>query len=265
MVPGFRQGRRGQLFTLEIRPARETPRGVVIHLPAFAEEMNKSRSQVARQGRALAAQGWLVVIPDLYGCGDSQGEFNDADWMLWLDDLVELVGAFQKDFGPPVLWGLRVGALLASQLLTRVSARGLILWQPVVQGQQFFGQFLRLRLAASMLSGESRETVSGLRETLHREGYLEVAGYRISQALGASLDAARLEPATSSLGVIWLEVVGAPDRDISPVSRKQLDRWRESGCDVQQRTVVGETFWSSQEIKIVPALVDATTEMLNDW
>ena len=56
------------------------PLGLVVHAPAFAEEMNKSRRMVALQARALAEDGLAVLLVDPLGCGDSPGDFGDATW-----------------------------------------------------------------------------------------------------------------------------------------------------------------------------------------
>jgi len=45
----------------------------VLHFPPFAEEMNKCRAMVSAQARELANIGVAVVVPDLYGTGDSAG------------------------------------------------------------------------------------------------------------------------------------------------------------------------------------------------
>src|SRR5688500_5815022 len=68
-------------------PAGGTVRGVVLLLPPFAEEMNKSRRMCALLARGLAADGWRVVRIDLLGCGDSAGSLRDASWEQWCDDL----------------------------------------------------------------------------------------------------------------------------------------------------------------------------------
>src|SRR5262245_21600498 len=62
-------------------------RGTVLLLPPFAEELNKTRRMCARFARRLAGHGWRVVRVDLYGCGDSAGEFRDATWSQWISDL----------------------------------------------------------------------------------------------------------------------------------------------------------------------------------
>ena len=69
--PGFR-------FGLYFPPCSTQPRGGVLYCPPFAEEMNKSRRMAALQARAFAKAGYGVLLLDLYGCGDSSGDFSDA-------------------------------------------------------------------------------------------------------------------------------------------------------------------------------------------
>ena len=51
--------------------------GAVLYVHPLAEEMNKSRRMAALQARALAASGWVVLQVDLFGCGDSDGDFGN--------------------------------------------------------------------------------------------------------------------------------------------------------------------------------------------
>src|SRR5690606_27532247 len=78
---------RGKRFALLTSPAASAPIGGLLFLHPFAEEMNKSRRMVALAARAFASAGWAVLQVDLAGCGDSEGDFADADWQTWLDDV----------------------------------------------------------------------------------------------------------------------------------------------------------------------------------
>ena len=49
--------------------------------------MNKARRMAALQSRALAAAGFAVLQIDLFGCGDSSGDFADASWAAWQQDV----------------------------------------------------------------------------------------------------------------------------------------------------------------------------------
>src|SRR5262249_35049316 len=152
----------------------------ILYIHPFADELNKSRRMVALQARQFAANGFGVLLPDLYGCGDSGGDFADAHWDVWLDDLHRCLDWLRADNeGPYYLWGLRAGALLATELAQRTAVAGLILWHPVINGAQMLTQFLRLRLAVGMMRG-SQETTTQLRDTLAAGNSLEVAGYEIN-------------------------------------------------------------------------------------
>jgi hypothetical protein len=48
-------------------------------VPPFAEEMNKSRRMIAEVGRRLEGSGVGMLLVDLFGTGDSEGEFAQAD------------------------------------------------------------------------------------------------------------------------------------------------------------------------------------------
>ena len=97
---GFLEGPNGKLHVSIFVPSQAVPlRGCVIHVPAFAEEMNKCRPMVSRQARGLAESGIAVVVPDLSGTGDSEGEFSSATWLNWKADLAYLVHWSQDRVG----------------------------------------------------------------------------------------------------------------------------------------------------------------------
>lgn len=88
--------------------------GVFIYVHPFGDEMNKSRRMVALQAKAFAAMGFGVLQIDLFGCGDSAGEFGNAHWDIWKQDLGIARSWLENRITAPVsLWGLRLGILLA--------------------------------------------------------------------------------------------------------------------------------------------------------
>jgi exosortase A-associated hydrolase 2 len=140
----------GQRFCL-FHPAQgDVVRGRVVYVHPFAEEMNKSRRMAARGARALAAAGFSVLQIDLHGCGDSSGDFGDASWQGWIDDVLRAsrwLGGRDADHAaaPLWLWGLRAGCLLAAAAAARLDeACNFCFWQPVTAGRQQLQQFLRL-------------------------------------------------------------------------------------------------------------------------
>jgi exosortase A-associated hydrolase 2 len=243
-------------------------RGIVYAHP-FCEEMNKARRMAALQSRRLAAAGYAVLQIDLFGCGDSSGDFVDARWGIWKQDLQFALGWLKSRMDVPLdLWGLRLGATLAADV-ARDPGRGieqLLLWQPVSNGEQFLTQFLRLRLAAEMLADGAAQTgTRELRETLASGVPLEIAGYDLHPRLAAEIDALSLAaPAPAVKRVHCLEVTAAAEPKLSPASQRAMDAWRSKGLDVRAAAVGGEPFWSTTEVTECGALLAATESSLKD-
>jgi exosortase A-associated hydrolase 2 len=262
----FLPAKPGDRFCIYHSPADGAGRGIVYAHP-FCEEMNKARRMAALQSRRLAAAGCAVLQIDLFGCGDSSGDFADARWEIWKQDLRVALGWLKSRVdGPLSLWGLRLGAMLATDV-ARDPAMGieqLLLWQPVSNGDQFLTQFLRLQLAAEMLAeGAAQTGVRELRETLSRGAPLEIAGYDLSPELAAAIDTLRLADLVPSVKrVHCLEISAVAEPKVSPASRRALEAWRSKGLDVREAAVGGEPFWSTMEITECAALLAATEDSL---
>lgn len=269
MMSQFISGPAGKLF-ISLYPAKNTYLSDewIIHVPAFAEEMNKSRKIVRDQAVALANKGATVIVPDLFGTGDSEGDFGEADWEVWKSDIRYLIQwATHQGAHRVTLWGLRAGALLALDLYqnSELSIHRLLLWQPVHNGEQLMTQFLRLRMAASMMSGKA-ETVAELRERLYAGEMIEVAGYDVSPALVKQLDQINVKRFTLSPGssIDWFEVVNKADKPLLPVSRKLIEEWRTQGLDIRAVAVEGEPFWATQELANAPFLIGRTMSAVSE-
>lgn len=251
-------------------PAHGAARAALLYLHPFAEEMNKSRRMAALAARRLAADGVAVLQLDLHGCGDSEGEFAEARWDGWKQDVAAGLAWLRERSGlEPGLWGLRLGALLALDYAhgaARAPAR-LLLWQPVLKGDACMTQFLRLRVAAELF-GEGRPVdgggTEGLRARLRAGETLEIAGYELHPALALAidgLDAARLAPPCP---VDWLELVADPSRPLPPGAARLAAAWQEQGVRLRARPVAGPQFWTAQEIEEVPLLLEASVDLYRE-
>lgn len=242
-------------------------RAVILFIHPFAEEMNKSRRMVAEMCRQLSAAGFAVLQIDLAGCGDSEGDFADASWQCWMDDVDVAVQWLQQrcPLAPLWLWGMRLGALLAACYASshEGAVRRLLLWAPVLNGEQFLTQFLRLRVASQMLTGEQGSGTQALVQQLAKGESVEVAGYMLAPSLALPMANVFLSQHVSqSMRVDWLELLPAEGRALPPVVEKLAAQWRANGSDVRVSAVVGSAFWSTQEITDVPALWHATLSAL---
>lgn len=261
----------GQRFCLFHAPRPGVPeRGRVLFCHPFAEELNTTRRTVARQARALAEAGFAVMQIDLLGCGDSSGGFGDATWPIWLADL-QLAHTWLSDQQPAIsplwLWGLRAGALLASDLAaTLPGPTNLLLWQPFTSGQQQLQQFLRLHSAGQWLAGDKSDAVKKPdkpAQQLAQGQTVHIAGYPLSPLLAEGLAAAKLRPpAKQPPGrLIWLEL-GAQTA-LSPAAETQLAAWQQAGWQATAQTVSTPAFWQTVETEAAPELIPATLAALS--
>lgn len=265
----FLHAQPGQRLCLAHRPAGAV-RGIVVHVHAFAEEMNKSRRMVGAGARALAAAGFAVLQIDLLGCGDASGDLHEARWTDWLDDIDRAVAWLRaRDAAhaaaPLWLWAHRAGALLAGDALARLQEPAhLLLWQPLVQGRSVVQQMLRLKAAASWQSGDGKGVIDQARADLAAGAPVEIAGYVLTPGLVQSFEQATLQPAAAGVAerrLVWLEVSGS-DAALSPAAQAQQARWQAAGWQVHLQAVNGPAFWQTVEIEDAPALVQASVDAL---
>lgn len=255
-------------FAVCWRPsAAVTPRGALLFVPPFAEEMNKSRRMVALTASALADCGFVTLRIDLAGCGDSAGLFSQASWAGWLDDLAIAWGWLRAQApAVPWLWSLRAGALLSNALLHRLDATpGLLLWQPVLSGKQHLTQFLRLRVAAdafAVADASARATTQGLMQSLAAGDTVNVAGYVLPPSIALPLAESELVTPPTPTEVLWFEADNSAAPAIAPGSANRIAQWQASGQRIVARAVSGPQFWATQEIEDCPALIDATREAM---
>jgi exosortase A-associated hydrolase 2 len=264
----YLDGSRGQLFSIYHPAARPRhPRLGLVYVPPFAEEMNRTRRMAALQARRLAELGVDVLLLDPFGTGDSAGEFGEARWEGWCDDVrmaIAWLGA--RTDGQVGLWGVRLGALMAADIAAASPGRiaCLVLWQPVLSGDRYLTQFLRLRVAATMDKGADRESTKNLKARLAQGVALEIAGYQLAPVLADSIAAAQLQSRVEQLSaemVYWLEVASEEQPSLTSASQQVVDVLKGKGHPLLAKAVNGEPFWAVQEITLAPNLLQATDDL----
>jgi exosortase A-associated hydrolase 2 len=266
--PFYIKASKGKLFALYIFGSLgQKPEQAVIYFPPFAEEMNKARRMMTLMSYHAALLGYGMLSIDLYGTGDSEGDFFDARWEIWLDDMAQAIHWLKmqgvKRF---VFIGLRLGAILALDCIRLFAdnVERIIMWQPIVIGKNFMTQFLRLHMVADMMQHAKIKTTTALRKRIVQGERIEVAGYLLDPILMEKIDELDLE----NLGVAgipnihWIDLVPGTGRHMSPVNQRIIETWRRAGISVTNTVIVGEAFWSSLEISVVPELIDKTSQIL---
>lgn len=264
--PFFLDTPHGRVFCLYRAP--DDAAECVLFVPPFAEEMNKCRRQFSDTAAALIDRGYATLIVDLYGTGDSAGDFSEATWLHWKSDLkaaIEWAGT--RGSRVTSLVATRLGCILAADALRDSGhrMRKSIFWQPVLTGKQFMTQFFRLRVAASMMSDKDNETVNDLRGKLANNEILEVAGYEISSDLAAGVEGtdllATLNPNLGELQIV--EIGSVRDSGLSPAGQKVVASAIVLGMAASGARIDGEPFWSTTEIVVNNELTQVSCEYIS--
>jgi len=264
----------GRLFTLYRRAtsAGHNTDTLVLFVAAFGEEMNASRRAYTVMAQTLAENGISSLMFDFYGTGDSDGDFDDADWVSWQSDLETMLEFARSELKYPhiQLLGLRSGALHIAELLSKTTTADItqvIFWQPLLNGCDQVDQFLRLRLAANLMltsqhKPSSRESTQSLRAQAKRDGGVEVAGYGLTASMIDALDSRELTalllrvPHCPSLH--WLELAG--QNEISGARAIAVQRLIDHGISLASHSLAVKRFWSLIEAPVPATLIQLTRQ-----
>jgi exosortase A-associated hydrolase 2 len=257
--PLFLPGSAGPLFALYV-PAEDWGHSGVVLLPPFAEEMNLARRMLRLQASALAKARIAALVLDLFGTGDSAGDFADALWETWVADVRVAVAALAaRGAGRVGLLGLRLGGILAAAVAPTLTSPcfATTLWQPVVSGRRHLMEFLRLR----MLDTTRSTTIERLHACLAAGKSVEIAGYQLGPAMAAALEMLDLTKlAHPALGkVTWFDVQRDPVLPRSADATRCTAIWAASGLTMAIRSIQGPAFWTGQGDAPAPDLIAATT------
>ena len=199
--------------------------GVVVCPPIGVEYMSTYRSL-----RYVADYFALSGIPafrfDYHGTGDSSGLIEEPervnDWLWSIEEagkqLLKATGC--NSFG---LFGLRIGATLASVVAEHISLSFLVLWAAPESGRKYIRE-----VKMAQMAGVS-ET-----ENLVDERFIEVGGaiyYPETVEAISDIDLYKVKPNAERILII-------PRDDLS-VKHKLLNAWTDVGLNVEQRELPG--------------------------
>lgn len=219
---GVQQGHR---FCIHHAPAGEA-RAVVLHAHALAHEMHFARPTSARAARALAAAGFAVLQIDMFGCGDSSGEFEDASFEAWQQDLRAGAAWLQAQHpGRPFwLWAERAAALWALPAFNLATpAPRHLLWHPLGRGDDALRQLLRTELPAAMDRGLSAADLRRQAESAWSQGQaFALGGFQVPAQLAADLRASKFVAALTSTEPGHIHIDIGPASECEPATHLPL-------------------------------------------
>jgi hypothetical protein len=189
----------------------------------------------------------------------SNGRLDRSEHLVLGDVEASVDAAIGKlDGDPPGLVGLRFGGYLAIRALLRGRATRAVVWEPVLQPEQYVRELVRVALANQLTTyGTVRHSADVLMENARRTGYLLVDGYRLSRASIEDLEKAPGVTPESAAGcrqslslVFWR-------------SRRACERWKDAGFDAIYLPAVKLAWDNIRYFDAKPAeLYDATTGRL---
>lgn len=244
----FLNGSGGALLALHW-PGR-TELAPVLLLPPLLEELNKSRRQLNLLARALHAAGHGVLLVDWFGTGDSDGELAAASWPQWQADVASARHFLGQHYPLPASFcAVRGGALL----LPEHADCDWLLVAPIADGQQQLTQWLRLKLMAAKMAGDTL-TSAQLQAEIDAGG-TEIAGYWLAPALVEPMRQVRLRDcsAGASRQLIEIGASAQPSATLQPLIEHWSAGWQ---------AVPGEAFWQTTEITVCPALAPAVVQCM---
>ncbi len=242
---------RGKLFITQFGEVEgET---AVLCLPSITEEVNLSRAVVAKQAHCFTAQGVPCFILDYYGTGDSEGEFEQANADIWLENIIA-AGEFliQKGIKKIILWGVRFGALLVlshqEKLHQQLPIIQQVLWKPVTNGKLFLGQFLRIKQANAMMNNSSEKI--NWREYVLSGKDVEVAGYLLTKSMLQSIEALKISTDFHPISLMhWFELAA---KELTPLTKRLSAPWSDDSAKVHCFDC--PPFWQVPEVFSLPEL-----------
>ena len=164
---------------------RKTIGFVVIH--PFAEEKKSSHRTLVELSRELYKKGFPVLMFDLRGCGDSEGDFASirlSDWLTDIDRAISVLKLHTQLLKLGII-GLRLGAYLSlcyTSLHPNISE---YIWiEPVIKPLDYLRKSLRHKLMKELCTdGAITSTRDSLLQNLQHNISIDFDGYEIGSGL----------------------------------------------------------------------------------
>ena len=210
---------------LRIDPAG-TPRATVLIVPPLFEEANRTRRTLVLAMRALAAEGFAAMLPDLPGQNESLVPLEEIDLARWQDALAEVAAGID---GPTLVASVRGGVLIDHQV------KAAAWWRLApVGGVSLLRTLMRARVSADREAGLT-SSLESLQEEAKAQPLL-VAGNRLSPEMVAQLgtsEAQAVEPLRNvGLGAdgiagtpLWLRAEPGEDAAMAKAIAADISAW----------------------------------------
>jgi len=250
----IRFGPRKELYGALHAPRTAAGRGLVICAP-FGEEAKCAYRPLYEMADLAAANGWIVLRLDYLGTGNSDGGFEGFCLSRAREDIQAAIACLQERHVENIgLLGLGLGAGLAYQTAAQGRAEFLVMWQPTVNGEQFYRLNIKRRLIRQMLThGKAKGGQT-------RDDIVDLDGYPLRKETVEELKA--------------LNLLDCAPADLPPTLLLQISFTRNMASDLaaladacrpalQTECIVCEPFWNRIGFVDCSAVYDATLRWLD--
>ena len=186
---------------LRIAPAA-TPRATILIVPPLFEEANRTRRTLVLAMRALAADGFSALLPDLPGQNESLVPLAHVDLDRWQEALAQILSGID---GPTIVASFRGGALIDHK------AKANAWWRLApVGGASLLRTLMRARVSADREAGIA-SSLEDLQDKA-KSAPLLLAGNLLSPAMIAQLGSGEPKPVEPlrSIGLGTDGIAGTP-------------------------------------------------------
>jgi len=173
-----------QLFGCYHSPRREMNKSTAILLCyPIGQEYIRSHRSYQILATTLSRSGYPVLRFDYHGCGDSEGDFEQASLAQWLKDVEVAVSALKSysDLNQVCVIGTRIGASIAMLHAQKNEVNAMVLWDAVINGKNYLQELNRMQ-------NTYQQQIHSKPKYQLLKGYQEYLGYLYSLNLMDELD-----------------------------------------------------------------------------
>jgi pimeloyl-ACP methyl ester carboxylesterase len=209
-------------------PPAVTRNAALVLCPPFGHEYMVAHRAYRKLAAQLAAAGFSVLRFDYHGTGDSAGLASDAQRISsWQESIIHAVNEIRQASGleQVILFGTRLGALLAASVASKAKTDSLIMLAPVLSGRQYTRELLAFRgMKITETSGYSPAATD------------EVVGYPLTQETKDDLGKLDL---TKLTGQLLKSVLIIPRDDFPSNERRIAEALMTDGTAVEIKPIAG--------------------------
>lgn len=238
-----------RLFAILHSPNNSTERKGVIFCHPYSEEKQLSYRVFVRFARELCDKGFYVLRFDCFGYGDSQGDFEDATIETQIDDTIKAIDLFETKYKVEKisLLGLRLGGTISALVAEQDSrVEKLILWSPLINGEEYLSELFRKKLFAELTSKKSITSKNQIIEELKSKGLVEIDGHYLTRQVYDQLLEICLTThvSNSRRSAVIYTIKDRPN--LYRTCKELMEAYNREGGRCELKVIDYKVFWDSQ-------------------